>query len=361
MDEKLIKDIIKTRKTLRKKYDALKSGTLEKTTELERIFKPITAPLEKLTSNKTEQSNKTIDNLTSIKKGKSALIPTLYKHEKSKGGHNEQELFNTNDNTLQANAPKYHSTPIREKLNIPPAEVGTFDIDSQNELENNDFNDTSNAINNSNSITTADKDDDESSNDAGPHNIANNTLRATEKYITQYTKRIPAKNLDNKFGIYYSAADDRYKIGKLPVTIENNNRIIIDDIEYKLTPGLKELLFLKEPNISNIKVPDILSYKKIVKASSLLHRNYNENQQYAGSKSAKYKFIKKLFKSDKSLSGAGLMKYSKNKLDYIYWDDPNELVDRLRLLLASQKAGNTSHNNEIISIIEELKEKKYIK
>lgn len=43
-------------------------------------------------------------------------------------------------------------------------------------------------------------------------------------------------------------------------------------------------------------------------------------------------------------------------MDYIYWDDPNELVDRLRLLIASQAAGNTSHTNEIFSIIEELRE-----
>lgn len=41
-------------------------------------------------------------------------------------------------------------------------------------------------------------------------------------------------------------------------------------------------------------------------------------------------------------------------IDYIYWDDPNELVDRLRLLLASQTAGNLSHINEILSIIEKL-------
>lgn len=40
----------------------------------------------------------------------------------------------------------------------------------------------------------------------------------------------------------------------------------------------------------------------------------------------------------------------------MYWDDPNELVDRLRLLIASQSAGHTGHNNEIISIIEELRE-----
>ena len=43
-----------------------------------------------------------------------------------------------------------------------------------------------------------------------------------------------------------------------------------------------------------------------------------------------------------------------NKIDYVHWNDPNELVDRLRLLEASHQAGHNAHNNEILSIIEEL-------
>ena len=31
------------------------------------------------------------------------------------------------------------------------------------------------------------------------------------------------------------------------------------------------------------------------------------------------------------------------QMDYVYWDDPNELVDRLRLLLAERSAGNPSY------------------
>ena len=56
--------------------------------------------------------------------------------------------------------------------------------------------------------------------------------------------------------------------------------------------------------------------------------------------------------------GSGLLLKSLNnrKSNYIYWDDPNELVDRLRLLLSSEGAGHNNHLNEIISIIEELKE-----
>ncbi|KYN15784.1 hypothetical protein ALC57_11990 [Trachymyrmex cornetzi] len=36
--------------------------------------------------------------------------------------------------------------------------------------------------------------------------------------------------------------------------------------------------------------------------------------------------------------------------------DPNEIVDRLRLLKASRQTGHNGHNNEILSIIEELRE-----
>ncbi len=47
-------------------------------------------------------------------------------------------------------------------------------------------------------------------------------------------------------------------------------------------------------------------------------------------------------------------------MDYVFWDDPNELVDRLRLLMAEKAAGNISHTNEIHAIIEELREVGYI-
>lgn len=45
-----------------------------------------------------------------------------------------------------------------------------------------------------------------------------------------------------------------------------------------------------------------------------------------------------------------------NHIDYIYFDDPNELCDRLKLLISSKASGNTNHQREINSIIEELRE-----
>lgn len=49
-----------------------------------------------------------------------------------------------------------------------------------------------------------------------------------------------------------------------------------------------------------------------------------------------------------------------NRIVYEYFDDPNELCDRLRLLISSRMAGNTNHMQEINSIIEELRELDYI-
>ncbi|KYN27501.1 hypothetical protein ALC57_03110 [Trachymyrmex cornetzi] len=50
------------------------------------------------------------------------------------------------------------------------------------------------------------------------------------------------------------------------------------------------------------------------------------------------------------------MTQNDNKIDYIHWDDLNEIVDRLRLLEASRQAGHNGHDNDILSIIEELRE-----
>lgn len=47
---------------------------------------------------------------------------------------------------------------------------------------------------------------------------------------------------------------------------------------------------------------------------------------------------------------------SNSRIIYEYFDDPNELCERLRLLISSRMAGNTNHMQEINSIIEELRE-----
>lgn len=46
---------------------------------------------------------------------------------------------------------------------------------------------------------------------------------------------------------------------------------------------------------------------------------------------------------------------SNKTLEFVPWSNPNTLVDRLRILISSQVAGNNSHSNEIYHIIEALR------
>ena len=49
-----------------------------------------------------------------------------------------------------------------------------------------------------------------------------------------------------------------------------------------------------------------------------------------------------------------------SEIDYDIRDDPNELVDHLRFIFSRQVAGDFSHVNEMVTIIEELSEAGYI-
>lgn len=54
--------------------------------------------------------------------------------------------------------------------------------------------------------------------------------------------------------------------------------------------------------------------------------------------------------------GTGFVSYNPKDIEYVYWRDPNKLIDRLMLLLASRSSGNTSHESEIAAIEAALRE-----
>lgn len=153
------------------------------------------------------------------------------------------------------------------------------------------------------------------------------------------------------------------------VNDDNFVLIKIGDKSYNLTPGLKELLLRRKPDLKLISSEDKLVYKDMLHYTNAHKRDFNPNGQIRGDKGIKYReIIKPLFSETLNNNvvtkfGGSLptLKKYKNNTDLVYWDDPNELVDRLKLLIASRDAGNTNHDNEILSIIEELKEAGIIK
>lgn len=150
-------------------------------------------------------------------------------------------------------------------------------------------------------------------------------------------------------------------------SLNNDNLILIKigDKAYNLTAGLKELLLRRKPDLKLISNKDKLVYKDMLHYTNAHKRDFNPKGQIKGDKGIKYReIIKPLFSetlNEKLGGNLPVLKKYKSNTDLVYWDDPNELVERLKLLVASRDAGNTNHDNEILSIIEELKEAGIIK
>lgn len=144
----------------------------------------------------------------------------------------------------------------------------------------------------------------------------------------------------------------------------NNKLITVGGAEYETTPGLYELLFKKDPNLELVTDNDKQNYKIMLLTTNAHRRDHDSAKPIKSNKGKKYlQVIKPLFKltvSDPKGAGLPTMKKWNKSVDYVYWNDPNELVDRLKLLIASRDAGNTGLDNEIISIIEELREDGFI-
>lgn len=179
-----------------------------------------------------------------------------------------------------------------------------------------------------------------------------NTYEALPRSYIRGLLQARSKAYDTTFGPILDLNTNQIKMGKTILNFVKND-IVINEKLYKGTEGLYELLFKAQPK--NYTEEDKDSYRKILLETYMLHRNFHPANQMRGSKSLKYgNIIKPLISHN--ISGEGHMVVSAKPYQYVYWDNVNELVDRLKLLTASQTAGNTNHNNEIMSIIEELRE-----
>lgn len=101
------------------------------------------------------------------------------------------------------------------------------------------------------------------------------------------------------------------------------------------------------------------SVPKRTKAVIPLHRFDRVVQKRRAELTDSVRRSRRHFKRPPFTYGKGLenefIPYTEN-IAYEYYDDPNELCDRLKLLVSSKQAGNTNHDQEINSIIEELRE-----
>lgn len=358
MDTQLTKQLLKARQALKKKYKSLKNDIVKSQSQLEKTYQPITEPLKELVSN-------------------------LGKHIK------QEPVYPKLENTLLYNSPpkdihRLASSSLFHEPNRPssffqPSHEETFETDNQ-ESDNQE---------------TVERDDEYIDDSIRQFTNELNKSNVYKAYLEQYTSPLPRDYIqgnisdvvgeyDHVLGVYHNMELEKFFIGDSELKFVGPD-ILIQEVTYKGTPGLYELIFKKTP--LGYKPKDADDYSDIIRRTNAIHKENKFDaaiRKFPNDIRDKYDFIIKprmesrpQFRSriaslpdslvrgvltrSKKGKGMTMMNYSRNPIDYKYFDDYNELINRLRLLIASQSAGNTGHNNEIVSIIEELREGGIIK
>lgn len=187
---------------------------------------------------------------------------------------------------------------------------------------------------------------------------------------------------DNLYGVRVDPKTDKLLMGNAEIRFSHGNITLWYGNKklgvYLGSPELYDLIFLKRPPIlDDNSLEGVLDkewckiYGEILRKTKAPYKKFNVASGYNTSRRDKFrKIIKPLTSSTietrSSTSGYGLKRIPTHKLyrnknkEFIYWNKPNELVDRLRLLWSSKMAGNNNHDNEIIEIISELREEKIV-
>ena len=145
--------------------------------------------------------------------------------------------------------------------------------------------------------------------------------------------------------------NNKFYIGNKLAIIDGDD-LIVGKYEYKGTPGLWELIISKRPDKTKVTEDDLKNYSFLMIKSNALRKNYDPTNNRPLS-SVGYKWVNllsEIWKNrhlfEEKTEGEGLT---------ILPSDPNALIKRFDLLLASQNAGHSGVRNELVSIFDELK------
>jgi len=360
--ETIAKKIAQTSDSIRKKYHAMKTGKMDEDIALERHFKPIVEPLKQIMGN-TVGNNEVEsaapkselyysgeeDMLTPKHKRLITISPIALSEEKEYGRSTpKRKRLNTTSTPIKSMAQRSNTTPsVLNEISETACERNlSREFSHINSIE--DVFETTNAP-----LVTSIQQQLQTAN--GLKILQTHYGPLGQKYLGAVLSGKKSVNIDSVYGVYFN--DDGTMIGNKRIELDKNDNIFIDGKKYPGTVGLYELIFMKFPNESSYTNIDKQYYKSILLLTNAHKRDYNAQNQIKSNKGHKYKNIIAPLLGKKI--GQGIPRtviLNDNKIDYIHWNDPNELVDRLRLLEASRHAGHNAHDNEILSIIEELRE-----
>lgn len=315
-DHHLTTQISRLREAIKRKYKSFKLGVDESDTQLEQQYKPLLKELRKIPKS---------ENIS-------------FKQEKEDENYDQFEF-----------KPETYSSPNKT---VTSAFLPKHSFLSEGDEDTfSKVSDVANLVSTDEGLESASQ----YVNDQFSHEL-------TKEYMLKLMKDAGGKEkvIDHTYGPRFEG--DVLMVGGKPLRFDDDGSIIIADTTYKPTHGLYDLLFKRLPNEEIYNTEDLKAYKDILIKTNAHKRNYKYRGNINRDQSVKYRHvISKLF--PKLLySGKGLfIAKDTAQPDLAYWNNPNEIVDRLRLLAVSTETGNTGHRNEIINILEELREEGIIK
>ena len=183
---------------------------------------------------------------------------------------------------------------------------------------------------------------------------AYNYLHGEESYDRDKTFGIHLGTDGNYHMGAQKGKDGVYRGNKKMITIAYNN-IYVDDEKFTGTPGLWELIMEDKPNPKKYTEEDLKRYGDLLYKTNAMNQDFDPNNPYPRSSiSHKWQYIVSLIWAEKT-AGKKIGETSVGKGVVVIPSDPNALLERLDLLLASQEAGHTGVRNELVSICDELK------
>jgi hypothetical protein len=398
--EEIVKEISELRRNIKKKHQTLQRQLVDTNEMLEKQWKPVSEPLIKLLEEHEEI--KLEKNQTNDRKRKydgeiqedipvKQFIPTPEQGEKRK---------------LKVNLPNrddYESDYEYDDgtLDLPPAkrpavDKETDDMDYEHEDQENEPQSDGEEMQVEPTVYETSPTAESLLRTPKGRNLAKQFVENTftgniaKDYFLKLIRG--GKVIDHNYGVRVDG--NEWMLGDKRIEIDGDD-LIINDVKYTGTRGLYELIFMNSPNPYIYTDEDLRNYATILRDTKVYRVNYSELGRIRSNRGRKYINLIAPIINRGEASGSGIVLNSmrnkirkmplqdfikkenpmatysnmilpttggngvpltNNKLEYIYFDDPNELVDRLRLLYGSQEAGNNAHKNEINSIIEELLE-----
>jgi len=160
--------------------------------------------------------------------------------------------------------------------------------------------------------------------------------------LRAFLANILSATCDRMYGVYLDK--DRMMFGSKRFDVDKTDNIIID-VRYVGTPGLYELIFKRVPDDVICMEDDKQKYKSMLLTTNAHRYNHDPHDCIRGNRGYKHVIAPLMSIEPKKKFGRGLLRamtLNDNVIDYVHWDDFNDLVDRLRLLKASRQAAHRS-------------------